>query len=317
MKNGILVVNKPAGISSAGVVNRLKRLLRVKKIGHTGTLDPFATGVLPIAVGKATRISKYFLKGIKGYDAQITLGIETDTWDCTGRVTHTAPPGTLAALNPDQVKDAVAGFLGPREQIPPAYSALKHQGQPLYKLARQGKMIEKPPRPIDIMAIAMENYRVDTSGHPVFDMPVTCSGGTYIRSLAHDIGMILGCGAHLSGLQRTRSSQFTIQEAAGLDCIEEMSPPDIEARFISMSRCLDFLPAIVADSATAGKIRHGQPLSMAEIPMPRAVPAAGDQPPSQNTTPDIRVLDSEDSLLAIVTPDKSGQTYKYCCVFNA
>lgn len=317
MKSGILVVNKPKDISSAGVVNRLKRLLKVKKIGHTGTLDPFATGVLPIAVGQATRISKYFLKGVKGYYAQVTLGIETDTRDCTGTVTHTAAPGILATLDSDQIKDVVIGFLGPQEQIPPAYSALKHKGQPLYKLARQGQMIEKPPRPIEIMAIAMENYRMDTNGRPVFDMPVTCSGGTYIRSLAHDIGIMLGCGAHLSALLRTRAGQFKIEHAVDLDRLEEMPLRDIEARFISMSRCLDFLPAIVADSETAGKVKYGQPLSVADIPMPDALLMAGDKNESQNSNSDIRVLDPDDNLLAIVTPDKSKRTYKYCCVFNA
>ena len=116
MKSGLLVVNKPKGISSAGVVSRLKRLLKVKKIGHTGTLDPFATGVLPIVVGQATRISKYFLKGVKGYYAQVTLGIETDTCDCTGTVTHTAPSDRLAPLDSDQVKDVVTGFLVPRNK---------------------------------------------------------------------------------------------------------------------------------------------------------------------------------------------------------
>ncbi|NDY71976.1 tRNA pseudouridine(55) synthase TruB [Desulfobacter hydrogenophilus] len=317
MKNGILVVNKPKGISSAGVVSRLKRLLKVKKIGHTGTLDPFATGVLPIAVGQATRISKYFLKGVKGYYAQVTLGIETDTYDCTGTVTHTAPSDHLSALGLDQVKDVVTGFLGHQEQIPPAYSALKHKGQPLYKLARQGQIIEKPPRPIEIMSITMENFRMDTNNHPVFDMPVTCSGGTYIRSLAHDIGLALGCGAHLSALQRTRAGQFKIEHAEDLDCFEKMSSFDREARFISMSQCLDFLPAIVADNEIAGKVKHGQPLSVAEIPMPDDLLIAGDKNEVQNIISDIRVLDSDDTLLAIVTPDKSGQTYKYCCVFNA
>ncbi len=317
MKSGILVVNKPQGISSAGVVNRLKRLLKVKKIGHTGTLDPFATGVLLIAVGQATRISKYFLKGVKGYHAQVTLGIETDTCDYTGTVTHTAPSDILAALNSDQVKDVVIGFHGPQEQIPPAYSALKHKGQPLYKLARQGQMIEKPPRPIDIMAIAMENFHMDTNGHPVFDMPVTCSGGTYIRSLAHDIGVALGCGAHLSALQRTRSSQFKIEHAVHLDLLGEMTSRDIEARFISMSQCLGFLPAIIADSETAGKVKYGQPLSVTETPMPDASFMTGDKIASQDSIPDIRVLDSDGNLRAIVTPGKSGQTYKYCCVFNA
>lgn len=316
MKSGILVVDKPEGLSSARVVSRLKHLLKVKKIGHTGTLDPFATGVLPIAVGQATRISKYFLQGVKGYHAQVTLGIETDTCDCTGTVTHKASSEQLAVLDPDQVNDVVSGFLGPQEQVPPAYSALKHKGQPLYKLARQGQMIQKPPRPIEIMAIAMENFRMDTDGHPVFDMPVTCSGGTYIRSLAHDIGAALGCGAHLSALRRTRAGQFKIQDAVGLDCFETMLPLDIETRLITMSRCLAFLPAFVADSQTAGKIKHGQPLYVADIPIPDALGIVGDNDESQDIVSDIRVLDSQDNLLAIVRPDKSGQIYKYCCVFN-
>nr|WP_321402331.1 tRNA pseudouridine(55) synthase TruB [uncultured Desulfobacter sp.] len=316
MKSGILVVDKPEGLSSARVVSRLKRLLKAKKIGHTGTLDPFATGVLPIAVGQATRISKYFLKGAKGYYAQVTLGIETDTCDCTGTVTHTSPAGQLARIRSDQVSDVVSGFLGSQEQVPPVYSALKHKGQPLYKLARQGQIIQKPPRPIEITAIAMENFRMDAGGYPVFDMPVTCSGGTYIRSLAHDIGAALGCGAHLSALRRTRAGQFQIEDAVALDCIETMSPLDIEARFVSMSRCLAFLPAIIADSQTAGKIKHGQPLHVQEIPIPETLGFVGGDDEIQSSVSDIRVVDSEDNLLAIVSPDKSGETYKYCCVFN-
>lgn len=316
MKNGILVVDKPKGISSAAVVNRLKRLLKVKKIGHTGTLDPFATGVLPVAVGQATRISKYFLQGVKGYYAQVTLGIETDTYDCTGTIIHTASADHFAALGSDQVKDVVTSFLGHQEQIPPAYSALKHKGQPLYKLARQGQFITKPPRPIEIMDISMENFRLDENGHPVFDMPVTCSGGTYIRSLAHDIGAALGCGAHLSALQRTRAGQFKIQDALDLDRFEKMPISDIEARFISMSRCLNFLPSIVAGHEAAAKVKYGRPLSVADSPIPEALPGVEDKGRSPNTVSDIRVLDSDDRLLAIVTPDKSGQTYKYCCVFN-
>nr|WP_319396291.1 tRNA pseudouridine(55) synthase TruB [uncultured Desulfobacter sp.] len=316
MKSGILVVDKPEGLSSARVVGRLKHLLKVKKIGHTGTLDPFATGVLPIAVGQATRISKYFLKGVKGYHAQVTLGIETDTYDCTGTVTHTAPVEQLAALEANQVNDVVSGFLGSQEQVAPAYSALKHNGQPLYKLARQGEMIQKPPRPIEIMAIAMEGFRTETNGHPVFDMPVTCSGGTYIRSLAHDIGAALGCGAHLSALHRTRSGRFNMEDAVGLDSLEKMSPLDIAARFISMSRCLAFLPSIIADSQTAGKVKHGQPLYVQDIPVPEALGSAGDNGEPQNAVSDVRVVDPEDNLLAIVKPDKSGETYKYCCVFN-
>ncbi len=317
MKNGILIVNKPEGISSAGVVNRLKRLLKVKKIGHTGTLDPFATGVLPIAVGQATRISNYFLKGVKGYRGEVTLGLETDTLDCTGTVTKQAESATLAEIDPGKLKDVVQSFLGFQEQVPPAYSALKHKGQPLYKLARQGQMIEKPPRPVHIMHIAMENFRTGPEGLPVFDLPVVCSGGTYIRSLARDIGKVLGCGAHLSALLRNRSGRFEIEDALDLENLETMSLAGIEDRIISMAQCLEFLPAIIVDDRTAQKIKFGQPLVMSSLPLPEYFCLSEDKSNAQLSDSDIRVLDSIGNLLAIVAPDKIGQTYKYCCVFNA
>ncbi|WDP91448.1 MAG: tRNA pseudouridine(55) synthase TruB [Desulfobacter sp.] len=303
MKDGILVVNKPEGLSSAGVVGRLKRILKVKKIGHTGTLDPFATGVLLIAVGKATRISRFFLDGSKAYRARVTLGVETDTYDCTGRETFRADPGDLAGITEAALSRVVAGFSGVQEQVAPAYSALKHEGQPLYKLARQGKPVQKPPRQIEIHRIAMERLETSPQGLPEFNLDVHCSGGTYIRSLAYDIGKQLGCGAHLSALSRTGSSQFTIDQALALDDIKEMDRPEISARIISMSQCLDFMPAIIADEAAAKKIRHGQTLEC--------------QGAGLSTDDHIRIIDGQDDLLAIVRADKSGQTFKYCCVFSS
>ncbi len=309
MTDGILVVRKPDGISSAAVVARLKRHLKVKKIGHTGTLDPFATGVLLIAVQKATRISRFFLDGSKGYLAQVTLGVETDTYDCTGKIVSTAAPEQLANITREKIDRAVAGFSGPQEQVAPAFSALKHQGQPLYKLARQGKMVQKPPRQIDIYSIRAEHVRISETGLPVFDMRVHCSGGTYIRSLAYDIGKVLGCGAHLSGLCRTRSGQFHIEDAVDLADLEAMDRSQINTLIIPMSECLAFLPAIRADKAMTETIRYGQRLEVKPGDVEAGAGAAD--------SPYVRIIDASNHLLALVTPDESGRTYNYCCVFIA
>ena len=307
MKDGILVVNKPEGISSAGVVGRLKRLLNVKKIGHTGTLDPFATGVLLIAIGKATRISRFFLDGSKGYRARVTLGSETDTYDCTGQETAKAEPSALEWITEKRVQELVTSFFGPQEQVAPSYSALKHNGQPLYKLARQGKMIQKPPRHIDISHISMEHFEAGPEGEFIFDMDVECSGGTYIRSIAYDMGKRLGCGAHLSGLCRTRSGQFRLEGALDLNDIESMDLTAVEDKVVSMSECLKFLPVIIADKALIQKIGFGQKFGDRDL-----------ESPVTKFEPDsfIRVVDDHDTLLAIVQPDESGQAYKYSCVFT-
>lgn len=308
MTDGILVVHKPEGVSSAAVVARLKRILGARKIGHTGTLDPFATGVLLIAVRKATRISRFFLDGSKAYRARVTLGVETDTYDCTGEVVSRAEGRTLQGISPEDIRQVVSGFLGPQDQVAPAYSALKHKGQPLYKLARQGQSIQKPPRRIEIYSISASAPDIDGNGLPVFTLEVHSSGGTYIRSLAHDIGSALGCGAHLSGLCRTRSSQFTISEATRLADLESMARPDIERRMVSMARALDHLPSVTVGDEMIARIRYGQRLTISD---------AG--PVSQGTGDKdlsfVRFLDRSGRLLAVAAPDKTGETYNYCCVF--
>lgn len=308
MKDGILVVNKPEGLSSAAVVGRLKRLLQVKKIGHTGTLDPFATGVLLIAVGQATRISRFFLDGSKAYLAQVTLGVETDTYDCTGTWGATEDPGTLSAITLHQIQQVTDQFQGVQEQVAPAYSALKHNGVPLYKLAREGKAVTKPPRRVEIHEISAENLRLSQTGYPVFDLAVSCAGGTYIRSLAFDIGRKLGCGAHLSGLVRTRSSQFEISEALALEALEVMSRDEIDERILPMARCLEFLPGITAAPEIVGKIRHGQKIQPEDFPEtdPHS-PGDGEE--------FLKVLDDTGRLLAIVQPSGPAMPYNYCCVF--
>lgn len=200
MKNGILAIHKPEGLSSARVVARVKKALGAKKAGHTGTLDPFATGLLLCAINKGTRISGYFLGGRKKYEARVCLGVETDTYDLTGQTVFSAEE-KVSKIKTEDIEVAVASFAGIQDQVPPAFSALKHQGQPLYKLARQGKKILKPPRRIEIFNIRIKNIE-----SPHIDLEIFCSAGTYIRSIAFDLGRKLGCGAHLSKLCRTQSS---------------------------------------------------------------------------------------------------------------
>ena len=301
MKDGILAIHKPEGISSARVVARVKRVLGVKKIGHTGTLDPFATGLLLIAVQKATRISRFFLSGSKQYRARVTLGVETDTYDCTGKTMFEADPAVVNAISPESVRDVVAQFSGCQEQIPPSFSALKHNGQPLYKLARKGEMIKKPPRKIEIFSISVEQMDL-----PVFDIDVHCTGGTYIRSLAYDIGKKLKCGAHLSGLCRTRSSAFDLENSLALDDLEKMTPEQIDPYILPMSECLAFLPFVTVGADLEKKISYGQKLSQEELPDLESVPGSV-----------IRLVDSSNQLLALIEPDKELPIYNYCCVFTS
>ena len=303
MKSGILVVHKPEGLSSARVVARVKKILGAKKLGHTGTLDPFATGVLLCAVNKGTRISRFFLGGDKQYRAQIRLGVKTDTYDRTGRIVETASNAVMGQLHPDTVYSVVASFRGVHKQIPPVYSALKHEGQPLYKLARNGIKVEKPARQIEIHEISIT--KIDL---PVIDVTVDCSSGTYIRSIAHDIGEKLGCGAHLAELCRTRSGSFALDDAVGLDVLETLGRTRAEREIVPLSDCLDFLPRIVMPPELIAKIRHGQKLTVDEIGEPaRESITASD--------PSVRLVDDNNTLLAVVHLHEKSRIYNYSCVF--
>ena len=302
MTNGMLLVNKPEGLSSARVVDQVKKIFQVKKAGHTGTLDPFATGLLPVALGRATRISRFFLGSSKHYRAVVTLGIETDTLDKTGRVTFQADPDLVSSIQPEQIRQVVAGFAGVQQQVAPSFSALKHQGQPLYKLARQGKMIKKPPRTIEIYGISVT--RMDL---PVFEIAVQCSGGTYIRSLAHDMGQLLGCGAHLSGLCRTGVSQFTLDQAIDLDTLRTCDPQTARTHILPMAECLCFMPLVKADIVLEEKIRYGRKLQYQDIESKTdKVPADGF----------VRITGSDGRLIAVVQADNNKADYNYCCVFT-
>lgn len=209
MVNGFLVIDKPVGFSSHDVVNRVRRILGTRKVGHTGTLDPFATGVLPVAVGEGTKAIQFLDEGQKEYLATIRLGVATDTLDITGTVLHECDASSIARL---QLLQAMAALTGEISQLPPMYSAIKQGGQPLYKLARKGLEVERQPR-----RVLIHQFELLLFEPPVAEVRVLCSRGTYIRSLADDLGRLLGCGACLAALRRSRSGPFNIATAWSLE----------------------------------------------------------------------------------------------------
>jgi tRNA pseudouridine55 synthase len=221
---GVLLVDKPSGMTSHDVVYHLRRKLQMKKIGHAGTLDPMATGVLVMLIGKATRISQYLISVDKMYDGEATLGVVTDSQDAQGEIMETRP---VPVLTETEVRDAMKSFLGDQYQMPPMHSAIKIGGVPLYKMARKGEEIEREPRFIRIASFELNSFAL-----PKLTFTVHCTKGTYVRTIAHDLGKKLGCGAHLSALRRTGSGKFNISQCLPLDQIEALSLPEIEKRLI-------------------------------------------------------------------------------------
>ena len=213
MANGILVIDKPAGWTSMDVCAKLRGILRVKRIGHAGTLDPRATGVLPVFVGRATRAVEFASEGEKEYVAGLKLGLVTNTQDTTGEVLEQKP----VSVTPDQLEAALEQFRGPIEQVPPMYSAIKINGKKLYELARKGREVERKPRPITIHALTLEEQLSEDE----FVIRVRCSKGTYIRTLCHDIGQALGCGGCMSSLRRTMAAGFSLDSAVTLEAVQQ------------------------------------------------------------------------------------------------
>jgi tRNA pseudouridine55 synthase len=221
---GVLLVDKPQGLTSHDVVYHLRRKLQIKKIGHAGTLDPMATGVLVMLIGKATRISQYLMSVDKVYEGEATLGVVTDSQDAEGEVMSTQP---VPELTEARVREVMKGFLGDQYQIPPMHSAIKIGGVPLYKLARKGEEVEREPRFIRIAAFNLLSFAT-----PKITFELHCTKGTYVRTVAADLGQKLGCGAHLSALRRTGSGKFTIGQCLPLEQIEALSLPEIQKRLI-------------------------------------------------------------------------------------
>lgn len=211
----MLLLDKPAGMSSNAALQKAKWLFNAAKAGHTGTLDPMATGLLLLCFGKATKFAGALLDADKAYRATVQLGVTTDTADAEGRVLETRPVEVSQA----RAQEALARFTGEIEQVPPMYSALKRDGKPLYKYAREGIEVERAPRRVTIHELRLLSWQEDR-----FDIEVACSKGTYVRTLAADIGAALGCGAHLSALRRTRIGRFDVSDAITLAALEALAP---------------------------------------------------------------------------------------------
>ena len=221
---GVLLVDKPSGMTSHDVVYRLRRKLQIQRIGHAGTLDPMATGLLIMLIGKATRISQYLISVDKVYEGEITLGSTTNSQDAEGEVMETRP---VPPLTEAQLRATMKTFLGDQYQTPPMFSAIKLGGVPLYKMARQGEVVEREPRFIRVAAFELLSLAL-----PKLTFRLDCTKGTYVRTVANDLGAKLGCGAHLSALRRTGSGKFNIGQCTTLDAIQEMSLAEIEKRLI-------------------------------------------------------------------------------------
>lgn len=253
--NGILVIDKPVGVTSNGILQQVKRLFGAAKAGHTGALDPLATGVLPLCFGEATKFSQMMLDSDKAYIATARLGIRTETGDSEGAVVAETPvPDDLTAEVLESVLD---GFRGDIQQVPSMYSALKHQGRPLYEYAREGIEVERPARPVTIYELTLLDLR-DSE----FDIAVSCTKGTYIRSLVEDIGAALGCGAHVTALRRTMASGFTLANAHAVSDLEAMRERDasLDGLLVAPDAALSMFPEHRLSGQALVSILNGQPV---------------------------------------------------------
>ena len=251
--NGILNVNKPGGQTSFSIVALVKRLSGEQRVGHAGTLDPQATGVLPICLGQGTRVIEFLVEATKAYWAQIELGVATDTYDASGKVTQKGDPSRISQ---GQLESALTSFRGSIQQTPPMYSALRYHGKRLYELARAGIEVERRSRPIEIHHLELIDWQP-----PLVTIKVVCGKGTYIRSLAHDIGQALGCGANLKSLIRLRYGPFDIRDAVSMPQLEDAFHYGYWQHFVyPIDTVLLHWAAIVVSDETGRVIRNGCPL---------------------------------------------------------
>ena len=256
MPDGILNLDKPKGPTSHDVIDRIRKLTGIRRVGHAGTLDPMATGVLLVCIGKATRVSEYLMAGQKVYRARVRLGITTDTYDAEGQVVASASVAPVD-FSRAEVEAALARFRGTIEQVPPMYSALKRQGKSLHKLARQGVEVEREPRQVEILRLELTEWEP-----PECTLEVTCSPGTYVRALAHDLGQALSCGAHLTGLTRLASGGFRLEDAVALDAFAQTAA---QGRWTDLLHPLDValarFPALHLDAEAAQRLCAGQAIA--------------------------------------------------------
>ncbi len=294
--HGVLVIDKPRGLSSAQVVARVRRELREKSAGHTGTLDPMATGVLPIVLGEATKIAGFLLADDKAYEGELELGVTTDTLDAEGKELGRAP---WQHVDEAAVRAALAQLRGDLLQIPPMHSALKQDGKRLYELARAGQEVDREARPVRI-----DRFDLLAFAPPRLTFAVDCSKGTYVRSLARDLGEALGCGATLTALRRTRSGRFALADAIPLEGDLTAAARD---RLVSPADAIDHLPAWPISDAEAARVAQGQRLPLPPEAVPgqiwrllgtsgvlaavaEARPDASSQPPGQLKMAYLRVM---------------------------
>ncbi len=289
--DGVLVIDKPAGPTSFDVVERVRSILGEPKAGHTGTLDPMATGVLPLVLGRATRLARFLSGADKEYEAGIRLGRATDTYDATGRdvpvpgtprVASPADPGPAVIPAPDEVEAALATFRGTYEQAPPPFSAKKIEGVRAYELARRGDAVQ-PRRTL----VTVSDLRLLAAEGSLVTLRITCSAGFYVRSLAHDLGLRLGVGGHLETLRRTRSGDFDAAGAAPLSAIEQERALALE-RLVPMDRLLPSLPRADLNERGARRVVHGEEIAPADL---------NGLPP--DTRGPVRLVDAAGRLVAI------------------
>lgn len=292
--DGVVNVNKQRGWTSHDVVAKLRAVLGVRRIGHAGTLDPLATGVLPILVGKATRIAQYLVQWEKEYRVVLRLGETTDTQDATGSPLASR---SVEGVTPERIREVVAGFVGCQQQLPPMYSAVKVKGVPLYKAARAGRTVERETRQITVHDIAV----VDVAGCDV-TLVVRCSKGTYIRTLCADIGEALAVGGHVRELSRTRVGPLRVEEALTVDEIAvRQSRGELGERLMSLDQALHALPAVSLDQSTADRVVHGVPVPLEEVRWEAGAAAAG-----QAAGTIVRLKDPSGRLLALGALPQSG-----------
>jgi len=289
--HGVLIIDKPQGPTSFEVVRRVRSALGIRRAGHTGTLDPMATGVLPIVLGEATKLASLLTEGDKAYDAVVRLGVVTDTQDVTGTVLESRPVPPLSA---ELLEAALARFRGTFLQVPPMYSAVKVKGKRLYERARAGESVERTPRQVTVHSLVLRDFSASEC-----TLSVRCSKGFFVRSLAEDLGRALGCGGALRSLRRTGSGPFGLDRALPLSQVEALGVAgpsgraQLEARIISMADALPELPAVPVQEAQVQRVLHGVPLNL------------GPGAPSGR----VRVLGPDGALLAVGEVREGRLTY--------
>ncbi len=298
MQSGILLIDKPEGPSSAQVVQKVKAIIGAKRVGHLGTLDPFASGLLPLGINDGTKIAALFLAAEKSYCGVVALGVETDTQDLTGRVLETRD---VPSLGEREIENLQAAFTGALWQTPPMFSALKKEGVRLYRLAREGQSVPRPARSIKVERLRLWKLHATEVG-----FEITCSKGTYIRTLAADMGRFLGCGAYLKSLRRLACGHLAVEQAVSLSDIE-MLRHDGKIPLLSLNQALEYLRAVRLENHFLSQLRMGQQ----EVLDGLAAPKEGEKM--------VRLVDSEDNLVALAewVNDLTGGRWRLFRVFGS